>query len=402
MKDTFSDQASLELDLVDALPPVDEHLYQVRVGAIADPVATAPAVAKLLEVELAIAQRICMKMPGVMLTEVSHVEAERVAKALRAVGVRAEARIIRPDPTDAPSVQPPDPRAAPTGRPGPSRPAPSRPGPSRPGPSRPAPSRPAPAGAGPGDSFWLQVPVAFLAPFVGRSWILLVLSGLVGVGLLTLLLVAPILLKLVGGLFLCLVGVGLTAETFGGLARAALMRDDDAWLPNISGNLPTVGDLLVRGILLMVVGFLLSAVPVFILSKTDSTRAFLIAQAILLVYWPMALAAASLSGRTWAALDAPWVLRGIFIAPVEYLVVCVLGLGSIFLTAYGIMSSSFGEALLANLSDASAGTISERFAMYATYAFMLYAGFGYYHGFMGYLMGALVRSKSERFDYLTS
>jgi len=365
--------------------------FRVRVGPVRDPVATAPALVDILGVDLPTAQKIAVNAPGVILSQVARPEAEKTASALEALGLRAtvedESTPERPVSERPPSLRPPSLR--PSARPPSERP------PGSTGPGIDALDRE--PGTGPGDGFWVQAPVAFVAPVLGRGPWLLVVSGMAGVGVGLMVMVPGLLLKLGALIGVQLVAFGIFVEIFDRLAQAATFRDDDAWLPEPRSELPNATALFYRGVVNVLVFAMLAAPAVAFAIYTRSATLALVAQVALFVYWPMALTVQSLSGRLAGPLDVVSVLRGIIAAPLEYLCVCLLTFGAIAGSTF-VVAALTGAGALA--LGASGGGLGSGAAFYMGVAFVWYAAIGYFHGVLGYLMGSLVRSKSERFTFL--
>ncbi len=364
--------------------------FLVRIGAVRDPVELAPAFAEILRVDLPTAQRIAVNAPGVLVAGVSRETAEDVAERVRALGVKATPQ---EEVAPAPSEHPPGISTS-------SRPPSARPPAARGGLSpSPRVSSPAPdaSGEGPGEGFWAQTPVAFMAPFLGRGWALLAASGVAGVGVGLVVVVPGFLIKLGALIGLQLVAFGLFVESFNRLAQAATYRDSESWFPEPMSELPNPSALFWRGLVNVLVFAMLASPAVALALYTDSVFVALVAQIALFLYWPMALTVQSVSGRLAGPLDVLAVARGVVVAPVEYLSVCLLTFAAIAGSTLVVVAATGVGALAIGASDVGLGGGA---MLYAFVAFAWYAAIGYFHGVLGYLMGSLVRSRSEAFEFL--
>lgn len=369
----------LDFDLPEPpAPAASDGTFSVHIGAIRDPVDAAPQIASILGVDAGTAARLCVAAPGTLVSDLSRGEAERVTAAIRALSIPAQV-----ERSTAPA------RSAPRS----DRPAPSAP------PSYSARAVDADLETRRDPSFWPQAPVAFLAPFLGRGALLLLAAGATGVLTIAVAAAPGFLLKLGALVFVAFVGVGVNFETFNRLAQAAVSRDEDSGLPEPHSDLPGLSELFFRGLLLLGVGALLWAIPGLIGWGTGSRAAFLAASSVLMLYWPMALTVMSVSGRALGAVDFPVVVRAIVVAPLEYAAVCVLTLGAILASTFGVVMASGVGAMALGTSSAEPGILSS-LALMAFVLFLWYAGVAYFHGVMGYLMGALIRSKGERYHFL--
>jgi len=378
----------LELDLPEPPAPAApaEETWSVQIGAIRDPVDAAPAIASILGVDGATAARLCVAAPGTLVEGIRRAEAERIAGAVRALEIAARVE------ADAPVTAPPE------------RPVSEPPTLASQAPSAPPPGRY--SGRVHDDdfeprhfpSFWPQAPVAFIAPFLGKGSLLLIAAGAAGVGTVLVAAAPGLLIKLGALMFVAFIGLGLNFETFNRLAQSAIARDEDQWLPEPESSLPALNELFFRGLLLLGVGLLLGAIPGLIGWMTRDAFVFVIALAAMMVYWPMALTVMSVSGRVLGAVDFPVVFKAIFTAPLEYVAVCLLTLGAILLMTLGVAGAT-GVGAVALGTGGEPGLFSG-LAFVGVVSFLWYGGIAYFHGVMGYLMGALIRSKGDRFDFL--
>jgi len=377
----------LDLDLPEPpAPAASAGRFSVHIGAIRDPVDAAPQIASILGVDAATAARLCVAAPGTLVSDLPRAEAERVAGAIRALAIPARVEGSPPTGSAPPSQRP---------RPASAHPAPSAPPPGR----HSGRAHDLELDHGEPPSFWPQAPVAFLAPFLGKGALLLVAAGVTGVLTVAVAAAPGLLLKLGALVFVAFVGLGLHFETFNRLAQAAMARDEDAWLPDPQSDLPGLSALFFRGLLLMAVGALLAVVPVLVGWGTRDAAATLAAVSVLQLYWPMALTVMSVSGRALGALDFPVVLRAIVVAPLEYIAVCALTLGAIVGSTLAVGMASGAGALALGAADSQPGVLSG-LTLLAFMSFLWFAGIAYFHGVMGYLMGALIRSKGERYHFL--
>lgn len=379
------DLPDLELDeaAFRAPAPAAGPSFRVQVGPVRDPVEVAPELVAILGVDLATAQRIAVNAPGVIVSGAARDTAERIARQVEALGIKA--RVEEDGASERPiSVAP--------GR-GPSdRPAP----PSSVRPPEPAPRR----SSGPGDGFWVQTPVAFVAPFLGKGSLLLAATGLTGVGV-GLMAVLPGLCMKIGFLIgLQLVALGLFVETFNRLAQAAIYRDDDSLLPEPVSDLPQMSTLFWRGVVNFFVFALLAAPGILVAIYARSVSIAIACQVALFLYWPMALTVQSVSGRLTGPFDVVSVLRAMVAAPLEYLVVCVLTIAAIAGSVMVVIAVTGVSAVGAQAMGGN--SIGTGATLLVIVSFVWYAAIAYFHGVLGYLMGALVRSKGDAFDFLSA
>ncbi len=365
-------------------PPPAAGAYRVQVGAIRDPVGSAPALARILGVDLPTAQRIAVNAPGVLVAGLARIAAERVARDVEALGIRA-----RVEEEGAPS------RPL-SGRP--EAPSSVRPGAPSSRPPAALAAAPAASGSGPGDGFWLQAPVAFVAPLLGKGSLLLAAAGFTGLGAAVIAAAPGLFIKIGIVLALQLVALGIFIEVFNRLAQAAIYRDDDAWLPEPISELPDMKTLFWRGVVNLVVLALLGTPAVLVALKLDNAAVAIGIQIALFVYWPMALTVQSISGRLTGALDFLSVGRGIVAAPLEYLTACVLTFAAIAGSTALVLAIA-GASVMAVAS--AGGGFGSGFAVYCVVSFAWFTAIAYFHGVLGYLMGALVRSKRAAFEFLT-
>lgn len=255
-----------------------------------------------------------------------------------------------------------------------------------------------PSRTGPGDSFWLQAPVAFVAPFLGRGWVLLLASLGMGAAVGLVAVIPGFLFKL--GILLAtqLVAVGVFVETFNRLAQAAMYRDDEQWLPEPHSELPSLSVLFFRGLIMSLLLALLGAVPLIVLFQTESLGLTFLAELAIFLYWPMALTVQSVSGRLLGGIDVVSVFRAVMIAPLEYVASCILTIGAMTLSVLGA-GTVIGAGALA--AAASGGSLGVGIAVYFLVMGALYAAVAYLHGVLGYLMGSLIRSKGDAFAFLS-
>lgn len=380
-----------DLDLDDAAlhgaAPASTNPWRVQIGAIRDPVESAPALASILGVDQATAARIAMNAPGVALTGAARETAERVAAQIEALGIKATAQ--EEGARRLPSSPPRGDVALPLPGPASAPPVHS---------SRPPPHAVArAAGSGPGIAFWPQAPVAFMAPFLGKGSLLLLGAGFAGIGVAFVAVAPGIFIKIGVLLAMQLTAFGLFVEVFDRLAQAAIYRDEEAWLPEPSGDLPDAKTLFWRGVVNLFAFGILSVPGLMAAYYTRSVGVAIAGQVLLFMYWPMGLAVHSISGRLTGALDVVSVVRGIIAAPLEYLTVCVLTFAAIAGSTAVVIAVTGASALGAGLMG---GGLGAGIALIALVAFLWYAAIAYFHGVLGYLMGALVRSKSEAFEFL--
>lgn len=379
----------LELDEValHGAAPASAPPWCVQIGAIRDPVESAGPLAEILGVDLGTASRIAVNAPGMALSGVPRAQAERVAQQIEGLGIEARA--------EAEGAPP-----APSAPPGPSSFAPAAPVSHRPepmAPTAPARSRESSGASGPGDSFWAQTPVAFMAPFLGKGSLLLLAAGVAGVGVAFITVAPGLFIKLGVVLALQLTAFGLFVEVFDRLAQAAIYRNEDRWLPEPTSDLPDAKVLFWRGLVNFIAFGILAVPSVLVAIYLRSVGAVIACQVLLFLYWPMGLTVHSISGRMTGALDILSVFRGISAAPLEYLTVCVLTFAAIGGSTAVVIAVTGASALAAGLTGGGIGTGA---IVVAVLAFAWYAAIAYFHGVLGYLMGALVRSKSESFEFL--
>lgn len=350
-----------------------DSTWLVRVSAFRDPVAASGELAKILRLDMERARMIAMNAPGVLISGTTRIRAEQIAAAVRELGVKARVEdALAPGPLS--SFPPPAAK-----------------------PVRPAPNRPerAPRDRG---GFWLQVPAAFLAPFLGQGSLLLLSAGLAGVAVMGALVIPFfIVYKLVVGLFFALAATGIVYETFDRLAQSATLRDDDEWVGSPISRLPSMMELCGRGLAVSFVSGLVwvgmaAAAPVL-----ADWRLFLGLLLVSYLYWPMALTVMSIRGTVFGLLDVFAIVRGIAAAPLEYLVVCVASFAALAGTTVAVLGA-MGVTAGAGL-HAGHGLVGAGLTVFVA-AFAYYAGIAYLHGVLGYLMGSLVRAKSERFEFL--
>lgn len=362
---------------LDPTPPrsssPSDSTWLVRVSAFRDPVAASAQLAMLLRLDLERARMIAMNAPGVLIAGVDRIRAEQIAAAVRTLGVKARVEDAL-DPRPLSSFPPP---------------------PSRRPPAPPAPTREAPTDRG---GFWGQVPVAFVAPFLGQGPLLLLAAGCAGLAVMASLLIPFfVVYKLIAGAFFGLVALGVVYETFDRLAQSATLREDGEWAGTPISRLPSMGALCWRGLAVSFVSTLLWVALGAVAPLLADWR--LIGGLLLLsyLYWPMALTVMSIRGTVFGLLDLPAIVRGVAAAPLEYLTVCVTSFAALAGTTVAILAAmgiSAGAGMVADLGLLGAGV-----AVFVA-AFAYYAGVAYLHGVLGYLMGSLVRSKSERFEFL--
>ncbi|MEZ4340644.1 MAG: hypothetical protein R3B82_28825 [Sandaracinaceae bacterium] len=236
-----------------------------------------------------------------------------------------------------------------------------------------------------------------MAPFLGRGSLLLLAAGIAGV-VVAFVTVAPgLFIKLGVVLAMQLTAFGLFVEVFDRLAQAAIFRDEDSWLPEPTSDLPDVKVLFWRGLANLFAFGVLAVPAVLVAIYLRSATAAIACQVLLFVYWPMGLTVHSVSGRMTGALDVVAVGRGILTAPLEYLAVCVLTFAAIGGSTAVVIAIVGASALAASVSGPGIGTNA---ALLAVISFVWFAAIAYFHGVLGYLMGALVRSKGEAFEFL--
>ena len=235
--------------------------------------------------------------------------------------------------------------------------------------------------------FWREAPIAFLAPFLGRGALLLLAAGAAG-GFTGLVSNAPGIFALALTFALLVASLGILTETFGKLAQAAAGREPGE-APSPDFGLPDFSTLFFGGLVTLVAAGLLAGVPFVVYRSTQSTDLTLASALLPYVYWPMALTVQGISGRVSGLFDLVSVLRGIFAAPLEYLVVAV--------TSFGLVAAvpvAVGVSLIA-VAD------SDLIALFTVIVgFVAFASLAYLHGVIGYLMGALIRSKPSKFAFM--
>ena len=376
-------QAELEIDesALRTFEPEGEEpalraTYRVRVGAVRDPVALAAGLAEVLAVDLATAQRIAVNAPGVLLSEVTQPRALQVAAQVRRLGAHAAVEDAEAAVKDSAETS---------------------------GGRAPAPPSVGMAQSDGGeevwheDDFWEQAPIAFIAPVLGKGSVLLAACGGIGVAVGVGAVIPGGLLKLGGVFGLQLVAFGLFMETFNRLAQAAIYREVGQRLPEPISSMPSMSELFWRGVLNAAVLFVLAIPGGAVAFYTRNLFAIAAAQLLLFCYWPMALTVQSVSGRLAGPLDAIAVARGIAVAPLEYAVVCALVFLAIVASAGVALALTGAGALAVGGGEAGLGGGA---LMVTLVSFVWFAAVGYFHGVLGYLMGSLVRAKSDAFDFL--
>lgn len=257
---------------------------------------------------------------------------------------------------------------------------------------------PAPAGVGPNTTepvqrrqvfvegkFYERLPFAFIAPFLGQGWILLIISALAPACVAMLLSLDVGLVARVSFLVPALLfSIGLLTEAFARLAQAG--AENDEGLPA-----PTLGDTQLRtvlgaGIATVFIAALLFVLPAYLFFRQHISVGLFSALAFLpYVYWPMSLTVQGLTGDVVAGLDMPLVFRSMLRAPVKYFVVVVLGFA---LT----LALSIGSAFVVGALMVSAGP--SRILVFGA-TFIFFGTMTYLHGALGYAMGRLVATEDK-------
>ncbi len=231
--------------------------------------------------------------------------------------------------------------------------------------------------------FWERLPFAFIAPLMGKAWILLFFAGLVPA--------AWVLLQMSGARFLTgivstivvyLLCIGIFVETFARLAQEGADNDEGWPRPSLANT--EVGTLLFVGFIATLVSFALFGLPMRFVQNGTLPAALLPVLLLLpYVYWPMALAVQGLSGRPFAMLNVLHVVRCMFRAPLKYIVVVVVGIGLTF--GVGIGMAVVGALVMA--ADLGVGVVLGIAALSAAMA--------YVHGVLGYAMGRMVSADDD-------
>lgn len=355
--------------------------WLVRVSAFRDPVAAAGELARMLRIDLPRARMIAVNAPGVLVSGLPRIRAEQIAAAVRELGVKARVEDVM-DPGPLSSFPPPPASSHP--------PAPNTE-------PRPAPERAAPAREERG-GFWAQVPVAFVAPFLGQGALLLLAAGFAGLAVAVALVIPFFLIwKLVVATFFALVAVGVVYETFDRLAQSATLRDDDEWVGTPISRLPSMSALCFRGLVMSVMSAGIGFAVVALIPVLGDVRLVLGLLLLSYLYWPMALTVMSIRGSVLGLLDVVAIARGVAAAPLEYLTVCVASFVAIAGATFGLLAAT---GLGAGLGVIAGAGLLEVGLLVVGLAFAYYAGMAYLHGVLGYLMGSLVRAKSERFEFM--
>lgn len=355
--------------------------WRVYARAFRDPVGDADRVAVALGLALDDARRLVASAPAVICERVRRSEAERIAALLEAFGAKVlveDERGAHAEPSTQPSIQPsPITQPSPTTQP---------------------PPHIAPV-VEHGDlarSFWVELPLAFIAPVLGKGALLIAGAGLLGALALFIALFVPMLfVKIAGAILLGTVGLGILVEVFAKLAQAASHREPGT-LPVPQLGMPDRATLTMRGFSVVAVLALVGALA-YALGK-DGSRIGPSALALFFAaYWPLGLAIQGITGRFIGIFDVLAGARVIAAAPVEYAVVVVLSyallLGLSLVVYVGGMLTLVTTAVLAGANVAiAAGAF--------VILFLYFAGLTYAHGVLGYAMGALVSSKEERLAFL--
>ncbi|MCC6875553.1 MAG: ribosomal protein L7/L12 [Sandaracinaceae bacterium] len=357
--------------------------WRVRASAFRDPVGDAERVAAALGIELASAQQLVASAPVLIGEGSTRAEAEQIAASLRGLGARV--RIEDASQDVLPSSDPP---------PG------SRSGPPSAPPPRPSPYPPSALDRAledaPSRSFWVEVPIAFLAPLLGRGWLAILGCGAVGSAMLLAINIPGLIVPVAAFLGLLFVGTGTIAELFTRLAQAAMAREPGR-LPEPNVAIPDATTLALRGLVtvlvLLALGTLVVAAAYWLLAAGAPPIVLLPLAFAPYFYWPMGLTVQAVSGRLTGVIDFVAVVRGIAAAPLEYLAVVVAS----FLLLVGMTLALAGAALGGTL--AATALEAPTLVVYVV-AFAYLAALAYIHGVLGYLMGALVASKEDRFDFL--
>ena len=247
--------------------------------------------------------------------------------------------------------------------------------------------------------FWARLPPAFMLPFRGGG-----LRLVAGVAALPA--IGAIVIVLIPTAGFSFINIGLTfsftsaalgahAHVFTQFAQAGV-RDRGGPPPSVLDRLPSYTEVFYRGLSLIALLALLFGIFAWMAFNGGGGPALLAGAALAYVYWPMALSVQALSGRAVAIFDVPGVLRGVFAAPVEYLVVVILGIAVL----------AFTGTLIALVTGASVlGGVVSQSVLVASVGLALAQIMGSLAGTMlaavqGYLMGCLVGSRSERFEFL--
>jgi hypothetical protein len=248
-------------------------------------------------------------------------------------------------------------------------------------------------------SFWARIPVSFVAPFMGRGWLLLAATGATGAVGLTVLLLPGFLLRLIMGLGLTTAAVGMLASVFGQVAQAALADDGDGDVEVSDVRVPHPVDLMASGALSLIVAILVFGMPYWLATRGVAPPIVFASLAIPYLYWPMALTVRGISGRVGGVFDVLSIVRGILAAPVGYLVVALISFAG--LTGLSLAMAATAALAAVSMSVSDGGSVIAAIFTMGGLGFVLFAGLAYVHGVVGYLMGALVAANEKRFAFLT-
>lgn len=251
--------------------------------------------------------------------------------------------------------------------------------------SAPSPELPAGASVLVESKFFERLPLAFVAPLLGKAWALLLFSALVpACASLLLSLDVSWVLQVIFFVPTLLFSIGLLTEAFSRLAQEG--ADNDEGVPS-----PTLGDtqlqtVLGSGIATVFVAAFLFVFPGYLFYRQAIGLTALTALSFLpYIYWPMALTVQGMTGNLVAGFDVPLVFRSMARAPLKYLVVVALGF---VLT----MALSFGATLVVGGLMVTAGP-SRVLVFGATFVF--FGTMTYLHGVLGYAMGRLVATEDK-------
>ncbi|MEM7606314.1 MAG: hypothetical protein AAF411_13235 [Myxococcota bacterium] len=247
--------------------------------------------------------------------------------------------------------------------------------------------------------FWSRLPLAFIAPFTGQGWLLLLVAALAPLAMGAIFAI-PVnmppfgfLLRVPTAIVAAIFFIGLLSETFARNAQAG--ADNSEGMPRVRLADTSAYTLVGAGTGTLFAAGLLYALPAY-LAVTGVLPLWSVAVLTFVLYvsWPMALAAQGLTGEILEIFNAVRILRGMVSAPIAY--------GAIVAISFALMTTlTIGVSVVAFMAGVAGGLTQPSPWLLALPAGAGFFALTYFHAATGYAMGRLVATHSRLGDVLS-